>query len=114
MGWTLIGWIVALLWAINSKPETKSYNYVCSHCGYKTSLDQKVTIYVCPQCNQKTEIPVSMPIPNTSDNEVQTTDDNRSKDKKLIQKPEPQDPLVKLKETLRNDEIIVKVLRSCK
>jgi len=55
-----------------------------------------------------------MPIPNTSDNEVQTTDDNRSKDKKLIQKPEPQDPLVKLKETLRNDEIIVKVLRSCK
>jgi len=53
LGWTLIGWIVALIWAINTKPVADKYNYTCSYCGFSRTLNQRVDIYVCPQCHRE-------------------------------------------------------------
>jgi hypothetical protein len=48
LGWTLLGWVGALVWAVTS--ESQGWVYTCAKCGYKNQLDQKVKIYVCPQC----------------------------------------------------------------
>lgn len=50
LGWTLIGWVAALIWAVSDEGDSGSYKYVCPKCGYKHNLDQKVKIHVCPQC----------------------------------------------------------------
>lgn len=50
LGWTIIGWIVALVWAASLSENVSSYNYRCPKCGYVHGLDQKVKIHVCPQC----------------------------------------------------------------
>lgn len=54
LGWTVLGWIGALIWAVSSDTAQRGWVYTCSKCGYKNELNQKVKIYVCPQC--KTEI----------------------------------------------------------
>ncbi len=48
LGWTLIGWIVALVWAHSS--HNKVWYYDCPKCGYKIQLDKKLKIYECPHC----------------------------------------------------------------
>lgn len=53
LGWTLVGWIAALIWASNSKEVGSKINYTCSYCGYKQTLDQRVNVYVCPQCHRE-------------------------------------------------------------
>jgi DNA-directed RNA polymerase subunit RPC12/RpoP len=52
LGWTVLGWIGALIWAATS-PKEALYTYICSKCGYKHSLDQQVKIHVCPQCKHE-------------------------------------------------------------
>jgi hypothetical protein len=54
LGWTIIGWIVALIWAVSLTEKYPGYNYICPKCGYKHALNQKVTIHVCPQCKHET------------------------------------------------------------
>jgi len=105
-GWTLIGWVVALLWAINTSPETKEYTYTCSYCGYKRTLNQKVSVYICPQCNEKRIIPENKPVLLKDIKKSQSSRNNKVKNKIT----EEQDPIQKLKENLRNDEIIIRVL----
>lgn len=106
LGWTLIGWIVALIWAMNSKAETPVYHYTCSYCGYKRSLNQKVKIYVCPQCNEKTEFPLNKSQAQTAKKVV-----HKPKESYLnyITEKENEDPINAIKK-LKSDEIIVKVL----
>jgi len=55
LGWTLLGWVVALVWAISSTTTPTYWNYTCPRCGFVGKLDQKVRLYSCPQC--KTETP---------------------------------------------------------
>jgi predicted RNA-binding Zn-ribbon protein involved in translation (DUF1610 family) len=49
LGWTVIGWIAALIWAVSDRAEL-SHKYTCPKCGYVHGLDQRVKIHVCPQC----------------------------------------------------------------
>jgi hypothetical protein len=54
LGWTVLGWLGALIWAISSPKESSSWIYTCSKCGYKRTLNQKITLFVCPQCKNET------------------------------------------------------------
>lgn len=57
LGWTIIGWIGALIWAYSLPEEpkqTSNWIYVCSKCGYKKSIDQRITLFKCPQCEHET------------------------------------------------------------
>lgn len=54
LGVTFIGWVGSLIWAIAS-PRKLNFEYVCSKCGYKSALDQPVTIFVCPQCKHENQ-----------------------------------------------------------
>jgi len=51
LGWTILGWIGALIWAYSSPEEkhVKSWGYTCRKCGYKKSIDQQITLFKCPQ-----------------------------------------------------------------
>ena len=55
LGWTVLGWIGALIWAVSSETEQQGWIYTCSKCGFKNELNQKVRIYVCPQCKTEAE-----------------------------------------------------------
>lgn len=50
LGWTIIGWLGSLIWAVSSTEHFPAITYTCPKCGYKHSLDQKVKVHVCPQC----------------------------------------------------------------
>lgn len=108
LGWTLIGWVVALVWAINSKPEANKYNYTCSYCGFKRTLNQQVKIYVCPQCNEKTEYPQNSSSLN-KETEPQIIPKTKLKEN-VSDFAIPIDPILKMKENLKDDEMIIKVL----
>ncbi len=54
LGWTVIGWIAALIWAVSSPKELPYWGYTCNKCGYKSTLNQKVKLFVCPQCKAET------------------------------------------------------------
>jgi len=55
LGWTILGWIGALIWAVSSKMSEPEIFYTCPRCGYKNKLNQKVKLYVCPQCKSETQ-----------------------------------------------------------
>lgn len=61
LGWTILGWIAALIWAVSApKIETFNYrrsnndpivyNYKCENCGYETSYFRQQNIFKCPKC----------------------------------------------------------------
>ena len=50
LGWTLLGWIAALIWAATAESVKKSWKYECSKCSYETELTQRVKMHICPQC----------------------------------------------------------------
>jgi len=56
LGWTVIGWIAALIWAYSSPEEKQVQNwiYTCNKCGYKKSIDQRVNLIKCPNCGHET------------------------------------------------------------
>lgn len=54
LGWTLLGWIAALIWSVTSEPYQSGWIYTCTRCGYKNELAAKVRIHVCPQCGNET------------------------------------------------------------
>jgi len=54
LGWTFLGWLGALIWAVSSETEQQRWTYTCPKCGFKNELNQKVRIYVCPQCKTET------------------------------------------------------------
>jgi predicted RNA-binding Zn-ribbon protein involved in translation (DUF1610 family) len=55
LGWTVLGWIGALVWALLSPNKTKSVDiqYTCNKCGYTKRFDQNLKIYKCPQCGEE-------------------------------------------------------------
>ena len=56
LGWTILGWIGALIWASiaeNTNTE-KRYIYRCKKCNYKTTYNQKLNLFVCPNCKTET------------------------------------------------------------
>lgn len=62
LGWTLIGWIVALVWGltkdsdpVGSIPVT-GYTYACKKCGFQKSFTQTLKMYKCPQCSEENMI----------------------------------------------------------
>jgi predicted RNA-binding Zn-ribbon protein involved in translation (DUF1610 family) len=55
LGWTILGWIGAIIWAVSSKRQEPEFIYTCSKCGYKSNLNQKVKLFVCPQCKYETQ-----------------------------------------------------------
>jgi len=55
LGWTGLGLLAALIWAMYSPKELPKWVYDCPKCGFQSTLNQKVKLYVCPQC--KTETP---------------------------------------------------------
>ncbi len=54
LGWTVLGWIGALIWAVSS-PD-KGVQYQCPKCGYVHALNQEVKIFVCPQCKNEANV----------------------------------------------------------
>ena len=62
LGWTVLGWIAALIWAVSSpndlQNDLKTWEYICNKCGYKSTLNQKVKLFVCPQCKTEKEYKV--------------------------------------------------------
>ena len=55
LGWTLIGWLVAFIWAFVS-PKAAMWTYGCPHCGYNNELDQRITLLTCKQCHKETKV----------------------------------------------------------
>jgi len=49
-GWTILGWVGALYWAISSNATQTIYTHVCKRCGYKYEINQEVKLFVCPNC----------------------------------------------------------------
>lgn len=58
LGWTLVGWIGALIWAILSPKEELSmpYLYACQKCGYKRGFEFPLKMFKCPQCGEENVI----------------------------------------------------------
>jgi DNA-directed RNA polymerase subunit RPC12/RpoP len=55
-GWTVLGWIGALFWAISSNKIQTIYTHICIKCGYKYEINQKVKLFVCPNCNTENKL----------------------------------------------------------
>lgn len=55
LGWTFLGWVGALIWAIISPKEEANltYVYVCKKCGFKKGFEQELKMYKCPQCGEE-------------------------------------------------------------
>jgi hypothetical protein len=56
LGWTIVGWVVALVWAVSSPEELPGWIYTCHKCRYKQTLNQRVKLFVCPQCHHETSV----------------------------------------------------------
>ena len=52
LGWTGIGWLAALIWAILSPPKANWY-YTCDRCNAKVGSIDKLKVFVCPQCKHE-------------------------------------------------------------
>jgi len=54
LGWTVIGWFIALGMAFGLPRKSHSQScywlYHCEECGYKKTFDQKLRLFKCPQC----------------------------------------------------------------
>ena len=53
LGWTVAGWIVALVWAITEPKEEKRWMQTCDKCGLKKSFDQPLKLFKCPNCGHE-------------------------------------------------------------
>ena len=54
-GWTFLGWVIALVWAVSAPKGTSNSNdqewvNTCEKCGFKKTFNQPLKIYKCPQC----------------------------------------------------------------
>jgi hypothetical protein len=56
LGWTIVGWVVALVWAVSSPEELSGWIYTCHQCRYKQTLNERVKLFVCPQCHHETSM----------------------------------------------------------
>lgn len=56
LGWTVVGWIASLIWAINSPVQSKTFTYICAKCNYNYQINQKVKLFVCPNCNYENDL----------------------------------------------------------
>jgi hypothetical protein len=53
LGWTVVGWLAALIWAASAPVYIAPKFYICSKCGYRHSLTQTVKLWVCPNCKSE-------------------------------------------------------------
>lgn len=56
LGWTFLGWIGSLVWAVSSPRHKTTWTYTCPKCGLKHTLQSRVNLFVCPNCHEETEI----------------------------------------------------------
>jgi hypothetical protein len=56
LGWTIVGWVIALVWAVSSFEELHGWIYTCHKCRYKQTLNERVKLFVCPQCQHETSM----------------------------------------------------------
>ena len=50
-GATIIGWIIALIWASSSPPRGTLYK--CSNCGLEKTFESNLTMFKCPNCGME-------------------------------------------------------------
>ena len=50
LGWTLIGWVGALVWSVSSPPKEEEWINTCDKCGFQKAFNQPLKVYKCPQC----------------------------------------------------------------
>ena len=52
LGWTVLGWIIALVWAASSPKLVKQEEWImtCDKCGFKKTFNQNLKLFKCPQC----------------------------------------------------------------
>lgn len=51
LGWMVLGWIIALIWAITSPTDTGvTVLYTCDKCGLQQKFNQRLKYFVCPNC----------------------------------------------------------------
>lgn len=55
LGWTLVGWLGALIWALLS-PKLALWTYKCPHCNFVNELHQRITLLACKQCLKESKI----------------------------------------------------------
>ena len=48
LGWTFLGWVGALIWAISGNDKPRNITYHCTHCQYET----KIQTEFCPVCGK--------------------------------------------------------------
>ena len=53
LGWTFIGWVGALIWAIMSPKEIIHH---CQKCGFKKGFEVPLKIFKCPQCGEENQV----------------------------------------------------------
>lgn len=55
LGWTFVGWVLALVWAYSSPNKVQDvWINTCDRCGFKQTFDQPLKLFKCPQCGQET------------------------------------------------------------
>ena len=54
LGWTLVGWIAALVWALIDDRQRNRILYVCGECGNTTVIEIKPGTFECRVCGYKT------------------------------------------------------------
>jgi hypothetical protein len=50
LGWTLLGWIIALVWAASSPVKEEEWINTCDKCGFQKTFSQNLKLFKCPQC----------------------------------------------------------------
>jgi len=55
LGWTVLGWIGALIWSFNSPLDEKYMpnKYQCAKCGLIKGFKQPLKMMKCPQCGHE-------------------------------------------------------------
>jgi hypothetical protein len=58
-GWTIIGWIVCLIWAFSGKNEQSTgpnYIFKCPQCGYQKTIQSGLLFFFCDNCKLKVDL----------------------------------------------------------
>lgn len=58
LGWTFLGWLAALIWALALPRErlSEEREYYCGKCNYKKIITQPVTMFKCQNCGEDNDI----------------------------------------------------------
>jgi hypothetical protein len=53
LGWTFLGWVIALVWAFTSPKKQEEWINTCDKCGLQKGFNTPLRLFVCPNCGHE-------------------------------------------------------------